>query len=38
MDAKDKVDLIMEIRSRLLDSSTITSIEHAEEVARRWVG
>ncbi len=38
MNAKDKVDLIMEIRSRLLDSSAVTSIEHAEEIARRWVG
>lgn len=38
MNPKEKVDLIMEIRSRLLDSSSVNSIEHAEEIARRWVG
>lgn len=38
MNPKAKVDLIMEIRSRILDSTNIKDIEHAEEIARRWVG
>lgn len=38
MNPKDKVDLIMEIRSKILDNSSIKDITHAEEIARRWVG
>ena len=38
MDSKDKVDLIMEIRSKILDNTEIKDVTHAEEIARRWVG
>ena len=38
MDAKNKLDLIMQIRSRILDTTSIKDIGYAEEIARRWVG
>jgi hypothetical protein len=38
MNPKAKVDLIMEIRSRILDNTHVKDISRAEEIARRWVG
>ena len=38
MNAKDKLDLIMQIRSRILNTTSIKDAEYAEEIARRWVG
>jgi len=37
MKVKDKFDLLMEIRARILDNSNIKDVEQAEEIARRWV-
>ena len=37
MKAKDKFDLLMQIRTRILDNSNIKDVEQAEEIARRWV-
>ena len=38
MGPKDKLDRIMEIRTRILDNSNIKDVEQAEEIARRWAG
>ena len=38
MNAKEKLDLIMQIRSKILDTTNIKDIQYAEEIARRWVG
>ncbi len=37
MNARDKLDLIEKIRSRILDNTSIKDADYAEEIARRWV-
>lgn len=38
MNPKNKINLIMEIRSKILDNTSIKNTDYAEEIARRWVG
>ena len=37
MNPKQKIDLIMDIRSRILDNTNIKDKSFAEEIARRWL-
>ncbi len=38
MNGKDKLDMILEIRSRILNHSNIKDVAVAEQLARQWVG
>ncbi len=38
MNGKNKVDMILEIRSRILNHSNIKDVAVAEQLARQWVG
>ncbi len=37
MNAESKANLIIEIRARILGTTSIKSEAYAEEIARRWV-
>lgn len=38
MQPEKKVDLVSSIKERILSGTGIKDEEHAEEIARRWVG